>query len=102
MTLTHTMLSAEAFWKHQFDVAETIQEDFKTPELPLARVKRVMKTDPEVAVSAELGEATNVVKCCSLMLKTMMLIATSPDPLGCTFPDDCFGSTCHSRESVPK
>ena len=46
------MLStADGFWKHQFDVAETIHEDFKTPELPLARVKRVMKTDPEVAVS---------------------------------------------------
>ena len=43
--------AADGFWKHQFDVAETIHEDFKTPELPLARVKRVMKTDPEVAVS---------------------------------------------------
>jgi len=43
--------SAEAFWKQQFHIAETVQEDFKTPELPLARVKRVMKTSPEVAVS---------------------------------------------------
>ena len=43
--------TAESFWRHQFGVAETVQEDFKTPELPLARVKRVMKTDPEVAVS---------------------------------------------------
>ncbi|KAK9893345.1 histone-fold-containing protein [Cystobasidium minutum MCA 4210] len=43
---------AEAFWRHQFGVAETVQEDFKTPELPLARVKRVMKTDPEVAMIA--------------------------------------------------
>lgn len=43
--------TAEAFWRHQFGVAENVQEDFKTPELPLARVKRVMKTDPEVAVS---------------------------------------------------
>jgi hypothetical protein len=42
---------AEAFWRHQFGVAENVQEDFKTPELPLARVKRVMKTDPEVSVS---------------------------------------------------
>lgn len=43
---------AEVFWRHQFGVAETLQEDFKTPELPLARVKRVMKTDPEVAMIA--------------------------------------------------
>jgi hypothetical protein len=42
---------AKEFWKHQFDVAENSQEDFKTPELPLARVKRVMKTDPDVVVS---------------------------------------------------
>ena len=42
--------TGEAFWKHQFDIAENTIEDFKNPELPLARVKRVMKTDPEVAV----------------------------------------------------
>ena len=38
------------FWQHTINVAETIEDDFKHQALPLARIKKVMKIDPDVKV----------------------------------------------------
>ncbi|EUC62109.1 histone-like transcription factor and archaeal histone protein [Rhizoctonia solani AG-3 Rhs1AP] len=39
------------FWQCQIATAERDEPDFKHPPLPLARIKKVMKNDPEVKVS---------------------------------------------------
>jgi hypothetical protein len=41
------------FWQHTITTAEESSEDFKHQSLPLARIKKVMKSDPEVQVSRE-------------------------------------------------
>ncbi|SGY79019.1 BQ5605_C008g05015 [Microbotryum silenes-dioicae] len=38
----------KSFWQHSIDIAETVHDDFKHQALPLARIKKVMKSDPEV------------------------------------------------------
>lgn len=38
------------FWTEQMHMAENFESDFKTHPLPLARIKKVMKTDQEVKV----------------------------------------------------
>jgi hypothetical protein len=38
------------FWQSQIATAEREEPDFKHPPLPLARIKKVMKNDPEVKV----------------------------------------------------
>ena len=40
-----------SFWQRQVDAAENEAPDFRHPPLPLARIKKVMKSDPEVKVS---------------------------------------------------
>ncbi|THH05440.1 hypothetical protein EW145_g4791 [Phellinidium pouzarii] len=37
-----------AFWQRQVDTAEQETPDFRHPPLPLARIKKVMKSDPDV------------------------------------------------------
>jgi nuclear transcription factor Y, gamma len=37
-----------AFWQRQVDAAETEPVDVRHPALPLARIKKVMKSDPEI------------------------------------------------------
>lgn len=39
------------FWQCQITTAERDDPDFKHPPLPLARIKKVMKNDPDVKVS---------------------------------------------------
>jgi nuclear transcription factor Y gamma len=39
------------FWQSQIATAEREDPDFKHPPLPLARIKKVMKSDPDVKVS---------------------------------------------------
>lgn len=41
-----------SFWQRQIDAAEQETPDVRHPPLPLARIKKVMKSDPEVKVSA--------------------------------------------------
>ncbi|KIY65998.1 histone-fold-containing protein [Cylindrobasidium torrendii FP15055 ss-10] len=41
-----------AFWQRQIDTAEQETPDFKHPALPLARIKKVMKSDPEIKMIA--------------------------------------------------
>ncbi|PHZ11023.1 histone-fold-containing protein [Rhizopus microsporus ATCC 52813] len=42
------------FWKEQMQLVDSYSSDFKSHPLPLARIKKVMKTDPEVKmISAE-------------------------------------------------
>ncbi|KAG5641434.1 hypothetical protein DXG03_005238 [Asterophora parasitica] len=42
-----------SFWQRQVDVAEKETPDYRHPPLPLARIKKVMKSDPEVKVRAK-------------------------------------------------
>ena len=51
----HTFL--EAFWTRQMDDMESGDPDFKVYNLPLARIKKVMKSDEEVKVSPVLSVA---------------------------------------------
>ncbi|KAF9126213.1 hypothetical protein BGX30_000119, partial [Mortierella sp. GBA39] len=45
---------AQDFWEEQIVAAEQYDSDFKNHPLPLARIKKVMKSDPEVKmISAE-------------------------------------------------
>ncbi|KAG0206727.1 hypothetical protein BGX28_001872 [Mortierella sp. GBA30] len=45
---------AQEFWEEQIMTAEQFDSDFKNHPLPLARIKKVMKSDPEVKmISAE-------------------------------------------------
>ncbi|KAF9510768.1 hypothetical protein BS47DRAFT_1299838 [Hydnum rufescens UP504] len=41
-----------AFWMRQLTVAEDEAPDFRHPSLPLARIKKVMKSDPDVKMIA--------------------------------------------------
>jgi nuclear transcription factor Y gamma len=43
-----------AFWQRQIDSAESDPVDVRHPVLPLARIKKVMKSDPEIKVCAVL------------------------------------------------
>lgn len=42
--------SVNEFWQHTVSTAENSNDDFKHQSLPLARIKKVMKSDPEVQV----------------------------------------------------
>ncbi|KAK4056517.1 CCAAT- binding transcription factor component [Microbotryomycetes sp. JL221] len=45
----------DRFWQHTINVAEQSDEDFKFQMLPLARIKKVMKSDPQVKmISSEV------------------------------------------------
>lgn len=39
-----------SFWQRQIATSEEETPDFKHPPLPLARIKKVMKSDPDVKV----------------------------------------------------
>lgn len=39
-----------SFWQRQVDAAEAETPDYRHPPLPLARIKKVMKSDPDVKV----------------------------------------------------
>ncbi|KAI0051478.1 histone-fold-containing protein [Auriscalpium vulgare] len=41
-----------SFWQRQVDVAEQETPDYRHPPLPLARIKKVMKSDPDVKMIA--------------------------------------------------
>ncbi|KAI0751979.1 hypothetical protein BC629DRAFT_1584857 [Irpex lacteus] len=40
------------FWQRQIDAAEQETIDYRHPPLPLARIKKVMKSDPDVKMIA--------------------------------------------------
>ena len=40
----------QSFWQRQVDAAEQETPDYRHPPLPLARIKKVMKSDPDVKV----------------------------------------------------
>lgn len=40
-----------SFWQRQIDAAEQETIDYRHPPLPLARIKKVMKSDPDVKVA---------------------------------------------------
>lgn len=42
-----------SFWQRQVDTAEQETPDYRHPPLPLARIKKVMKSDPDVKVSPD-------------------------------------------------
>ncbi|KAG0144057.1 hypothetical protein CROQUDRAFT_95459 [Cronartium quercuum f. sp. fusiforme G11] len=51
-TTSRTFLSE--FWTHVTNHAEGYEADFKDCQIPLARIKKLMKTDPEINVGSEL------------------------------------------------
>lgn len=50
-----------SFWQRQIDAAEQEVPDYRHPALPLARIKKVMKSDPEVKVRAGLVRSSRYV-----------------------------------------
>lgn len=44
-----------SFWQRQIDAAEQETPDYRHPPLPLARIKKVMKSDPEVKVLVSIS-----------------------------------------------
>ena len=59
-----------SFWQRQVDAAEQETPDYRHPPLPLARIKKVMKSDPDVKV------------CPSWFIKRSAVLLT-------VFSDDC-------------
>ena len=53
-----------SFWQRQIDAAEQETPDYRHPPLPLARIKKVMKSDPEVKVCI-----VNIIRVCRVFLK---------------------------------
>jgi len=53
--LAADLLSIELhrFWNHTLQIAENHEDDFKHQALPLARIKKVAKMDPDVQVRLE-------------------------------------------------
>ncbi|KAH9814084.1 hypothetical protein DFH28DRAFT_895093 [Melampsora americana] len=49
-TTSETFLSE--FWSHITNYAKSYQSDFKDSQIPLARIKKLMKTDPEINMIA--------------------------------------------------
>ncbi|KAF5337837.1 hypothetical protein D9611_014810 [Ephemerocybe angulata] len=45
----------KSFWQRQIDSAEKETPDYRHPPLPLARIKKVMKSDPDVKMIAADG-----------------------------------------------
>lgn len=45
-----------SFWQRQVDAAEQETPDYRHPPLPLARIKKVMKSDPDVKVCRSVIE----------------------------------------------
>lgn len=44
-----------SFWQRQINAAENETPDYRHPPLPLARIKKVMKSDPDVKVNTALS-----------------------------------------------
>ena len=49
----------KSFWQRQIDSAEQETPDYRHPALPLARIKKVMKSDPDVKVNSWWSLPTN-------------------------------------------
>ncbi|KAI8066878.1 histone-fold-containing protein [Gongronella butleri] len=46
----HPVFDLSKFWQEQMTLVDTTEPDFKNHPLPLARIKKVMKTDQDVKV----------------------------------------------------
>lgn len=51
----HQLQILQSFWQTQLQSVEQSEPDFKTFQLPLARIKKVMKSDEDVKVSRALA-----------------------------------------------
>ncbi|CAH1757058.1 14419_t:CDS:2 [Entrophospora sp. SA101] len=49
-----TISAPTAFWNEQLNIATNFESDFKNHSLPLARIKKVMKSDQEVKAACEI------------------------------------------------
>ncbi|KAF9651400.1 histone-fold-containing protein [Thelephora ganbajun] len=52
-----------SFWRRQIDAAEQETPDYRHPPLPLARIKKVMKSDPDVKVRHSLASEAPILFC---------------------------------------
>lgn len=48
----HQLHLLQTFWQSQLQAVESGVQDFKTFQLPLARIKKVMKSDEDVKVKS--------------------------------------------------
>lgn len=68
----------ESFWTRQMAVVERDNPDFRTYPLPLARIKKVMKSDEEVKVSHRSPFSTLFKLMPMPMLMVQMISAEGP------------------------
>ncbi|KZT37094.1 histone-fold-containing protein [Sistotremastrum suecicum HHB10207 ss-3] len=59
------------FWQRQVATAERETPDFRHPALPLARIKKVMKSDPEVKVMIAADAPILFCKACEMFIAEM-------------------------------
>ncbi|KIK91334.1 hypothetical protein PAXRUDRAFT_635884 [Paxillus rubicundulus Ve08.2h10] len=52
-----------SFWQRQVDAAEQETPDYRHPPLPLARIKKVMKSDPDVKVTRMIAADAPILFC---------------------------------------
>ncbi|KAF8263847.1 histone-fold-containing protein [Lactarius quietus] len=52
-----------SFWQRQVDAAEQEIPDYRHPPLPLARIKKVMKSDPDVKLSFTVSLPAPILFC---------------------------------------
>lgn len=67
-----------SFWQRQIDAAEQETPDYRHPPLPLARIKKVMKSDPDVKVCMNAPDMS--------VLPTPHNTEHVDDCRGCTYP----------------
>ncbi|GAA5943370.1 uncharacterized protein JCM15063_002927 [Sporobolomyces koalae] len=64
----------QEFWNHTLKVAENHEDDFKHQALPLARIKKVAKMDPDVQASAAMISSEVTVlfeKACQIFIQEL-------------------------------
>ncbi|KAG6331656.1 hypothetical protein ID866_7433 [Astraeus odoratus] len=66
-----------SFWQRQVDAAEEETPDYRHPPLPLARIKKVMKSDPDVKVGRTLRRPSAAADTCRSSL-VQMIAADAP------------------------
>ena len=79
----------DRFWQHTINVAETIEDDFKHQALPLARIKKVMKIDPDVKVSSSTLSSYSRADSMAQMISSEVSIVLEKACQSISFPFFC-------------
>ena len=101
-----------SFWRRQIDTAEQDTPDFRHPPLPLARIKKVMKSDPDVKVclyilyinskaSSKLGNfLSSLDDCCGRYVQSPFPSVVRPDTKSKQKSNRVLANTQHPYYSV--